>query len=69
MKRIIFIFLFLFNISFIVSADDGPALINLQHKGHDNHWEHPAPAVQPEVSNFTAKDDDAFDDIVNFFRK
>ena len=28
-----------------------------------------APAVQPEVSNFTAKDDDAFDDIVNFFRK
>ena len=33
MKRIIFfIFLFLFNISFIVSADDGSAVINLQHK-------------------------------------
>ena len=49
MKRIIFIFLLFFNISFIVSADDGPAVINLQHKGHDDHWEHPAPAVQPEV--------------------
>ena len=49
MKRIIFIFLLFFNISFIVSADDGPALINLQHKGHDNHWELPAHDVAQEI--------------------
>ena len=49
MKHFIFFFIS-FSICFSMFArGDGASQINLQHKGHDNHWELPAPAVQPEV--------------------